>query len=166
MGRIEITRMGEGASAFEFHHVRTEGPSLIYASQFIEPRIVVFGPEPSVQRPVWYCPPGEVVTVSASDADEPVTVFRRIERTGQLSDTFRCEGSLSDLLSILAGPPRMRPTGSVGGLGFSYSQCLMFLQEMCARGDIEAKFILQSAEISPRIAPETQPVGRPDIQDR
>lgn len=135
---------------------------LIYATQTGEPRIVLFGRNMPVSRPTFYCPKDQMVTINANPGESVLNVYRKIPRTGKMSENFQVKPETVDLIATLGNPPKFDEHGKVMGLGLSYSQVLGVVQNMSKEGQIPAKFVLQQSQALQRIYPLTAGIGRPD----
>lgn len=163
-GSSKITRIDVDGN-FTLDVVKSQRKHVIYATESREPRLVLFGDNIVIPRPVFFTLPEGEVTIAAQRDAAKLTVFRKIPRTGRVSDTFFVEPTARALIVTLGN--QARPGGEDGlvqGLNFSYSQIVGILHRMCKAGDIDAKFVLQP---SAGIRKITQgigmgAVGRPD----
>jgi hypothetical protein len=147
---------------FEVHAVRSDRRYVIYASQTDRPRIVLFGRDMTVRRPVFHNSADDLVTINAHRNDEKLLVYRSIPRREDYSDPFYVDFYVRDLVRTLGERPELDARGNVKGLGLTYGQVVSVLHQMCEEGDIPAKFVLQPLPELQRIYREAPTVGRPD----
>ncbi|MCA9311695.1 MAG: flagellar basal body P-ring protein FlgI [Phycisphaerales bacterium] len=124
-------------------HVPSKRP-FIYVTQQREPRVVLFGDEISVQRPVFVSAWDGRLLLNAESADaRKVDVFYKDYRTGRIT-TGQSDGNLVDMVQFFAHestPEDPRP-----GLNLSYSEVVGALyaisrQQVVRSGDALAVFI-------------------------
>ena len=161
-GDRSVVRQIDVAGQFALDLVNTRGEYTIYVTRTGEPRIVLFGRNMTVCRPVYFESPDELVTINAFGDSDKLTVFRRIQRTGTISDPFKVDRSVHSLIETLASLPLPGDDKEIMGLGLTYSQVVGVLYRMCKHGDIPAKFVLQQAPDLERIYKGAATVGRPD----
>ncbi|MGC9453952.1 MAG: flagellar basal body P-ring protein FlgI [Phycisphaerae bacterium] len=147
---------------FEVHAVKSDRRYVIYASQTDRPRIVLFGQDMTVQRPVFYNSPDDLVTINAHRDDDKLLVYRKIPSRGDYSDPFYVDCYVRELVRTLGDRPEPDDNGDIKGLGLTYGQVVSVLYRMCEEGDIPAKFVLQPLPELQRIYQEMPEVGRPD----
>jgi hypothetical protein len=107
--------------------------------------------------------PDELITVNASqrNGDDKLLVYRKVPRTGRVSDPFYVSFSVPRFIRTLADPPeRDARTGKIKGLGLTYGQVVSVLHRMCEAGHINARFILQEYPEARVAAPTAL---RPDV---
>lgn len=147
---------------FDIHTVRSDRRYVIYVSQTERPRIVLFGQDMTIRRPVFYNDNEDLVTINAHRGDEKLLVYRKIPRRGDYSDPFYVDFYVRDLVRTLGDRPEPNDNGDIKGLGLTYGQVVNVLYNMCEQGDIPAKFVLQPLPEIQRIYQELPEVGRPD----
>jgi len=145
--------------------VDTDRDYAIYATQTGPAKIVLFGRSVPIRRPVFYCPPDDLVTINAPETAKEVTVYRRIPRTGQMSDAFRVDPHAHSLIKTLGRAPELAVNGEVDGLGFTYSQVVSILYGLCKAKHIPADFVLQRSPAMQRIYMAISPVSRSDMPE-
>lgn len=159
--RSAVTRI-DIAGQFSLDVVPTAHRYAIYATQTGEPKIVLFGRDMAVRRPLFFESGGELVTVNANSDSEKLTVFRRIPRTGGVSDALKSDATVRALIELLGTPPKVGKDGQVTGLGLSYSQVVGILYRLGEEDGIPAKLVLQQMPDVQRIYQDAGTVGRPD----
>ena len=159
--RTVVTRI-DVTDQFKLDLVSSRRRSAIYASQSGRQRIVLFGRDMAVQRPVFFSAPGDVVTVNANGGDKRLMLYRKMPRTGDFSENLFTGFSVRSLIVTLGSLPERGLDGRIKGLGLTYSQVVGVLYRMCRANDIQAKFRLQGLSGLQRIYSGTPSVGRPD----
>ena len=165
LGDVTTTQRFDIAGKFKLDLVKSRRGYVIYATQTGAPRIVLFGRDMSVTKPVFFNAPGDLVTANARPVDEKLMVYRKIPRTGTYSDTFKIDFYVRTLIRTLGSRPQHDENDEIMGLGLSYSQVVSVLHRMCREGDIPAKFVLQQPPVLQRISRGTA-MGRPDVPIR
>ena len=149
---------------FEMDRVASAAEPMIYVSQSLRQRIVLFGNDLTVRCPMFFTAPEDLVTISAQEGANKLTVFRKIPATGRSSQTFTIEPSVVELIRLLGTLPARQPGQEVYGLGLTYSQVAGVLHRLCKAGDIPAGFRLQVLpEVSKIYTEGAESVGRPDM---
>jgi flagellar basal body P-ring protein FlgI len=149
---------------FDMDLVESGGKPVLYVSQSLQQRIVLFGRDVLIHRPVFFTAAEDLVTISAAEGQEKLTVFRKIPRTGRTSEAFQIDPLVSELVRLLGTIPRRQEPQGVYGLGLTYGQVVGVLYRMCKTGDIPAEFCLQVLPDIRRIyTMGAAPLGRPDM---
>ena len=164
-GGSTMIRRVDVAGQFDLDVVQTEGPFAVYAASAGPPRIVLFGQEIPIRRPVFYCPADELVTINALAGDKTVSIYRKVPRTGKMSETFKVSPTLEALIRVMGKLPTPGPDGRPEGLGLTYSQVVGVLYGLSKENHIPAKFVLQRPQALRRIYDSTPAMGRPDMPD-
>lgn len=146
---------------FQVDIVRSSRGYVIYATQTGQPKVVLFGQNMVARKPMFYNAPDDLVTINARENSEKLMVFRKIQRTGQYSDTLQSDFAVRKLIETL-GRLDQDDAGRMRGLGLSYGQIVGTLQRMCKEGDIPAKFVLQTAPEMEKLYTGFATTGRPD----
>ena len=146
---------------FNLDIVASKSHPIVYASQTTEPKLVLFGKDMEVQRPVFYNAPDDLVTVHGDKAGR-ITVVRKIQQTGGYSEPLTVDPSVRSLVTALGTLPEVTTIRKPAGLGLTYGQVVSVLYRMCKEGDIRAEFRLQQLPDVQRIYQDTVTVGRPD----
>ncbi len=156
-----IQRISVGGD-FEIHTVRSDRQYLIYASQTNRPRIILFGRDMPIRKPVFYNSEDDLVTISARRDEDKLLVYRRIPWTDSYSDPFQVNMFVRDLARTLGERPERGRSGEIKGLGLTYGQIVSILYKMCENDDIPARFVLQPLPDLQRMYHEAPTAGRPD----
>jgi len=163
-----VTRVDVGGEFF-LDLVTCRRAYVIYATQSIEKRIVLFGRDMGVARRVFFNMPGDLVTIW--DKTDPNTgqgklmVYRTIPRTGGISDALAIDFRVQSLIETLGRSAEINREGRITGLGLTYGQVVAVLARMCdpKMRDIPARFILQRPAMERKIYVGTPTAGRPDM---
>ncbi len=150
---------------FELDVVKSDRGNVIYATQTGAPRIVLFGSDMVVAKPVFFNASDDLVTITATAADKKLQVFRKIPRSAKTSESFHIDFSVGKLVETLGTRPDPDVAGKVNGLGLTYGQVVRVLYQMCKDQDIEAKFILQPLPQVATMYRDAALEGRPDMPE-
>ncbi len=148
---------------FKLDLVNSSRDYVVYATQTKEPKIVLFGKDMNICRPLFFNPPDDLITINARKNDDKIMLFRKIQRTNSLSDPFFIDFKVSSLIQTLGSRPVRGENGQRLGLGLTYGQVIGVLHRMCRENDILAKFVLQPLPEVQKIYRSTTTVGRPDM---
>jgi len=146
---------------FHLDIVRSKGPGVIYATQSEAPRIVLFGGDMTIVRPVFLEALQGLITVNGSAKDKYVTVFRKVGQSGRISPAFKIAPTGRALISALGceakngqgqlmlpdvgddGKPKRDSSGQIvykradiKGLGLNYGQVVTTLHRLCGQGSL------------------------------
>jgi len=160
--RQTVTRI-DVSGRFKLDLVNSHRGYVIYATQTQEPKIVLFGKDVAVAKPIFLRTPDDMVTINARTADKKLSVFRKIPRSGRYSDVLEVDFLVRSLVLALGDKPEMDAHGNFKGLGLPYGQVVSVLYKMCQRRDIPAKFVLQQLPDVQRIYERASIFGRPDM---
>ena len=138
----------------------------IYAWQSGQQRIALFGRDMTVQSPVFFNGPRDVVTVNAGKGQKKLMLYRRIPRTGGFSDNLFTDFSVKSLIMTMGSLPEPGPDDQFKGLGLTHSQVVGALYRMCQTNDIQAKFRLQRLSGLQQLYSDTLSIGRPDVPSK
>ncbi|MDY7010264.1 MAG: flagellar basal body P-ring protein FlgI [Planctomycetota bacterium] len=161
----DVIRSWDISGQFVMDEVQTEGDYTIYATVSGRPRIVLFGKSIPLNRPLFFCPDDEMVTMNASRDDKKVMVYRRIPGTRRQSDPFYVVPRVDEFIRTLGSRPIRGTDGNIEGLGLTYSQVVGVLYGLCKDGYIPAKFVLQRSEDLQKIYTSVPVAGRSDMPD-
>jgi len=164
-GPTSAVQREDVSGQFVLDVVRAEGDYAVYATRTGRPKIVLFGRDIPVRRPLFYCPPDELVTINAFRADRDIRVYRKIPRSGQMSETFTVQPTAEEMIRTLGKLPTPGRDGRPEGLGLTYSQVVGVLYGLCKQGHVPAKFVLQRPPEVRRIYSLTPGMGRPDAPE-
>jgi hypothetical protein len=151
---------------FDMDLVESSGKPILYVSQSAQRKIVLFGKDVLIRRPIFFTAPENLLTINAEEGDEKLTVFRKVPRTERSSEAFQIDPLLSDLVRLMGTLPTRGPMEEkVYGLGLTYSQVVGVLYRLCQSGDVPAEFRLQVLPNIRRIYAQggAAPLGRPDV---
>ena len=175
---------------FALYMVTSRRSYVIYATQSLQKRIVLFGRDMAVSRRLFFNMPNDLVTITNRIVDvdeegdyvdlakykargdqppqttkaERMVVFRSIARTGSISAPFFIDRSVRSLVATLGRRAQRGADGKIRGLELNYGQIVSVLYRMCeVDKDIPAKFVLQPAPATRRIYRDATSLGRPDM---
>jgi hypothetical protein len=176
--RFDVDRgpYGDQSASFLLDVVDSGQNYVIYANQTLQPKFALFGEAMPLANPIFYeSSTGDVTVVSRQakpDHEDPacrvphVAVFRKLPN-GKPSKRFVIPFRAAELIRVLGDMPRPDPkTLEVPGLGLTYSQVVTVVNDMCKKGHIRAKFVLQPLPEIRKIYKTTPSGGRPDRPDR
>jgi len=156
---VRTMRIGD----FEVDLVPTKRDYVVYATQTAEQRIVLFGANMPLQKPMFYKDPSEIVTINANENDKNVQLMRKLPRSGGYTPWLKCNFAVASLIAIMGTPAGYDDDGNPKGLGLSYGQIVGILKRMCADKSIPAKFVLQPMPTLQRITEGATGTARPDV---
>lgn len=113
------------------------GEPLIYVTQQHEPRIVLFGEELRLNRPLEVFAWSDRLMLISDGPEDPIRLFYRDDRTGQ-QVTREVSDSLVELIEFMAQRPT--PEDPRPGLGLTYSEVVGALYELYRDRGIDAGF--------------------------
>jgi hypothetical protein len=114
------------------------GEPLVYITQQNEPRIVLFGENLELTKPLLATAWSDRLMLSAESYEDPVRLYFRDERTRVVSTMDDVPENLPALIELLAHQPT--PEDPRPGLGFSYAQVVGALYQISNDRGIEAAF--------------------------
>ncbi|HVZ93442.1 MAG TPA: flagellar basal body P-ring protein FlgI, partial [Phycisphaerales bacterium] len=143
---------------------------MVYVTQQKQPKIVIFGVDPKVQRPVFISAWSDRLMLSAQSATDRVNVFYRDHRTGQTM-TGAVRPDMREFTTFLAHKPT--PENPEPGLDLNYSGVVGALYEIVRAGAVPGVFVPESDRLALEIIrsaqyetgaerPETSPEGALD----
>ena len=160
--RTRITRYSVSGQ-FLLDVVRTRRKYVIYATQAGQPKLVLFGKDMPVSRELFYMSVDETLTINAHKGADKLLLYRKIPRTGKMSDEFKIDFSVQKLVRTVGALPDLNEAGAPQGLALTYSQILRVLNDLCKRGNIPATFVLQPRADVEKMYQGTTSIGRPDM---
>jgi flagellar basal body P-ring protein FlgI len=141
--------------------VDSKRQDVIYATQSDSSRIVLFGSNMAVMRPIYFSAMQNLLTVNAAASDKYITMFRKIGSTGRISPAFKIDPTVKSLVraigeqakngqGVLMLPeldskrkPKRDNQGqivykkaSIKGLGLNYGQLATVLYRLCKQGSL------------------------------
>ena len=141
--------------------VNSKRQDVIYATQSESSRIVLFGGDLAVMRPVYFSGLQNLLTVNATAADKYITMYRKVGTNGRISPAFKVAARVKSLIRALGdqaksgqgmlmvpdldpkGKPKRDSKGKivykkadVKGLGFTYGQVVAILHRLCKQGSL------------------------------
>jgi hypothetical protein len=141
--------------------VNSKRQDVIYATQSENSRIVLFGGNLAVMRPIYFSGLQDLLTVNATAKDEYVTMFRKIGTSGRISPAFKVAPTVKSLIRAMGdqaqngqgalmvpdldfqGKPKRDNEGKIvykragiKGLGLSYGQVVAILHRLCKQGSL------------------------------
>ena len=137
----------------------------VYCTRTGKPRIVLFGRDISIARPVFYCPKDDLVTVSANANQDKVMIYRKIPRNGRMSEPMYIAPNVAELVRRLGTIPEPDENNQIPGLGMTYSQVVCVLYQLSQGKYISADFVLQRAPEIQRIYLSGSATGRPNMPE-
>lgn len=160
---IERRRMrGEGADKFAMDLVPSAIP-MVYVTLQREAKVVIFGGEVEINRPVFASVWEDRLMVSADSESSPVRVFYRDHRTGK-STVGEIRPRMTDLIEYMAH--NQSPDEPAPGLGLSYSEVVGALAGLLRKGIAPAQFIPESDKLELellRLRQTEQDMQRPEF---
>jgi len=160
--RTRITRY-RVPRQFDLDVVRSKRRYVIYATQTGQPKLVLFGKDMSLARELFYMSGDETVTINAHKGAKEVLLYRKVPRTGRMSDGFKIDFLVRTLVRTMGTIPLPSDGAAPQGLGLTYSQILRVLNDLCKRGTIPATFVLQPRGDIEKMYRGTTSGGRPDM---
>lgn len=114
------------------------GEPLIYVTQQQEPRIVLFGEDLSLNRPLLASAWSDRLMLVADDSNSPIRMYYRNDQTRTTSTMDEVPERLPDLIKLFAHTPT--PEDPRPGLGMSYSQVVGALYQIYSDRGVAAAF--------------------------
>jgi hypothetical protein len=139
---------------------------MVYATIQNEPRVVVFGDDVPIRRPVFASVWEDRLMVSALSPNDPVKVFYKDYRTGR---AVQGDGPalLVDLIEYLGH--KTTPESPAPGLNLSYSEVVGSLSAMLSKGLAAAPFVPESDKLELdliRVRQTDSGTDRPEVEDQ
>ncbi len=114
------------------------GDPMIYVTQQKEPRIVLFGDQLSLEKPLLASAWSDRLMLIAEDSSSPIRLYYRDDVTMTRSTMNDAPGEIAELVQLLAHTPT--PEDPSPGLGMSYSQVVGALYHISNDKGIPAAF--------------------------
>lgn len=157
-----LVKRTDVSGQFKLDLVASTSKPIIYATQTGEAKIVLFVKDITVNVPVFFASPDELVTVNAYARDKKLAVFRKVPGRSKVSDVLKSDLEVAAFIRTLGLSPAPDLDGNISGLGLTYSQVVGVLYRMCQAEHIRANFVLQQLPSPQRIYGRSSTVGRPD----
>jgi hypothetical protein len=118
---------------------------MVYVAMQKTPRIVIFGSDLEVRRPVYVEAWNGRLMLSASEPDQRVRVYHRDPRSDQ-SSTGEVRPSLVELVEYMAH--KTTPEEPAPGLDFTYSEVVGALSVILGKGGASASFVPETDRLA------------------
>jgi hypothetical protein len=139
LGDLAVRQEPVGRGFF-LEWVRATDRRAIFVTRTGEPRVVLFGPALRCRDNVFVETPGGGVVVNARPGQDHVTIARRHPKRPRLIGPVRATRAVGDIVRRLGCEPTAEDGGAVAGLGVSYSDVTVVLEQLAARGGVDAEF--------------------------
>jgi flagellar basal body P-ring protein FlgI len=164
-GDPRLRRLAVDNNKFQIDIVRSEKP-MIYVTQFGQPRIVIFGEELSIERPVFVQAWSNRLMVKDIDGADELEVYYRQNPMDINGSIHRVDAELPEFVRFLGHTSTVeRPEA---GLGLSYGETVGALFQIWSNQYIIADFKADQDRILAAIMREEQEstvVDRPEFSD-
>ncbi|RMD61977.1 MAG: hypothetical protein D6824_07365, partial [Planctomycetota bacterium] len=140
--------------------------TMIYITQQGTPRVVVFGNEPALKRPLFIAAWNDRLMLTADSPDDAVRLFYRDAATGRTTTTT-VSPRLDELAYFLAHTPT--PESPEPGLGLSYSMVVGALHAIWREGGYDGAFVAEQDKLAAEILRASEgasPPARPEGNER
>jgi hypothetical protein len=111
----------------------------IFVARRGQPRIVLFGAPLYCRDEVFVESSDGGIMINSPAGQNYVSVMRKHPQRPTLVGPLRTSFNLSDIIQVLCDEP-LKERGERGGLGVSYADMVALLQQMSAKGAVEAQF--------------------------
>lgn len=142
------------------------GDPLIYITQQKEPRIVLFGDQLTLSKPLLATAWSDRLMLTAEQYSDPIRLYYRDERTRVVSTMDEIPERIPSLIELLAHQPS--PEDPRPGLGFSYAQVVGALYEIAQDQGVKAAFTTEQdrllADLLSAVQSDEVPI-RPETSD-
>ncbi len=132
------------------------GESMVYITQQGTPRIVLFGDDLNVRRPLTFSAWGDSLLLQADAGDESLRVYYKPSpnRPSTIQSVSPDLPTLVEFLARSSSPADPRP-----GLGLSYSQVVGVLHEISKAGGLAAGFATETDRLKAQLLTAIEPIG-------
>lgn len=130
-------RVGGG---FYLEQVPQTDRTAIYVSRSGDPRVVLFGAPLTCQRNLFVESPDGMVIINSPAGQEHVSVIRRHPMRPGLIGPLNTSFDLADIIRTLGAEPGKAKDGSIAGLHVPYSDVIVLMQRLSAKGAVAAQF--------------------------
>jgi len=132
------------------------GESMVYITQQGTPRIVLFGDDLSVRRPITVAAWNDSLLITAESTDENLRIYYR-PADGRPGTTQTVPSDLPSLVEMLAR--KSSPSDPRPGLGFTYSEIVGVLHEISRAGGLAAGFATETDRLKAQLLTAIEPIG-------
>lgn len=112
----------------------------IFVSRRGDPRIVLFGAPLTCRDNVFVESPSKAIVVDSRAGQEYVSVIRKHPTRRGVIGPVKSGRDLTDLVRILGTEPAATAEGQSRGLGVSYAETIALLEQLSAKGAVDAEF--------------------------
>jgi len=129
------------AGDFFVDSVIGSGERVIYVSRSEHPRVVLFGSPIRCEKDIFLESPDGTIIINVRPGDKFVSLVRKHPRRPKIIGPLNSGFELTEIIRTLCETPSEQ--GKLGlrpGLGISYSDLIVLLEQMCQSGSIRAQF--------------------------
>lgn len=144
-------------SNFKLDLVESSGEPLIYVRQAREPRIAIFGPRATLETPLFYEHPAELLTLNAIEDHSDVTMFCHTRQHGKLSDPVVTPPRIADVIRGMGDLPIKDSSGKFRGLGQCYSLVVEVLEGLRSREALSAALVMETNNLRDQLGGSSVP---------
>jgi len=112
----------------------------IFVSRRGDPRIVLFGAPLTCRDNMFVESPSKAIVVDSRAGQEYVSVIRKHPTRRGVIGPVKSGRDLTDLIRILGTEPATTAEGQLRGLGVSYAETIALLEQLSAKGAVDAEF--------------------------
>lgn len=112
----------------------------IFVSRRGDPRIVLFGAPLTCRDNMFVESPGGTVVVDSRMGQDYVSVIRKHPMRPGVIGPVKSRMGVADLIRILGTEPATTAEGQLRGLGVSYAETIALLEQLSAKGAVDAEF--------------------------
>ncbi len=160
-GDMRITRKLIGGDFF-VDSVACAGPKIIYVSRKDSPRITLFGGDIPCEKNVFVETPNRRLTANARPGDPYLSLIRIHPSLPRPIGPLQAKYDTLDIIRTACEQPDAgKQPGQRPGLGASYSDVVLLLDQMCRLGAIRAEFRLGPMTEAAKLQPPSEPIPEP-----
>jgi hypothetical protein len=161
IGDIRIVRKLIGGEFF-VDTVTSPGPKMIYISRKDYPRITLFGGDIPCEKNVFVETPNRRLTANAQPGDPYLSLIRIHPSFPRPIGPLQAKYDTLDIIrTVCEQPDAGKKPGTRPGLGASYSDLVLLLNQMCRLGAIRAEFRLGPMTEATKLQPPSEPLPEP-----
>ena len=112
----------------------------IFVSRRGDPRIVLFGAPLTCRDNMFVESPSKAIVVDSRAGQEYVSVIRKHPTRRGVIGPVKSGRDLTDLIRVLGAEPATTAEGQLRGLGVSYAETIALLEQLSAKGAVDAEF--------------------------